>query len=75
MTLSKQEKTRLQSKYGNWAIVTGASSGIGRALAKDIASAGINLIISARNEQALKSLKAELAHTKSYLLTSLKVKA
>ena len=40
--------------------ITGASSGIGRALAKEIAARGALLAISARNQQALQSLREEI---------------
>ena len=42
------------------ALVTGASSGIGRDIAKELAKRKINLIIVARNEESLKILKNEL---------------
>jgi short-subunit dehydrogenase len=42
-----------------WAIITGASSGIGRALAFEFASAGFNLFLTARNESTLKEVAAE----------------
>tara|TARA_R100000656_G_scaffold115190_1_gene87725 strand:+ start:13 stop:798 length:786 start_codon:yes stop_codon:yes gene_type:complete len=42
--------------------ITGASSGIGEALAKEFASKGHKLIISARNEQKLVALKDSLPH-------------
>jgi len=44
----------------NTALITGASSGIGRSFAKYHASLGGDLIIVARREEALKTLKAEL---------------
>ncbi len=43
-----------------YALITGASSGIGLALANLMASKGHNLILVARNEQALSNLKEEL---------------
>ena len=42
-----------------WAIVTGASSGIGQALAFEFASAGFNLFLTGRNESALNDVAAE----------------
>lgn len=42
------------------AFVTGASSGIGRDIARELAKRGYDLIITARNEQKLSELKNEL---------------
>ncbi|MCU0390717.1 MAG: SDR family oxidoreductase [Thermoflexibacter sp.] len=63
MKLSKSEKSRLKTKYGKWAIVTGASSGIGQELAELLAEAGLNLVINARRESELEKKAARLETT------------
>ncbi len=60
-TFSAKEKNRLKTKYGPWAVVTGASSGIGREIATRLAEAGLNLIINGRNEKKLNQLGSVLA--------------
>lgn len=47
-------------EYGQWALVTGASSGIGRAISVQLAKQGVNLVTVARNENNLLSLQKEL---------------
>ena len=60
MKLSNSEKNRLKIKYGQWAIVTGASSGIGLELAERLAEAGLNLVVNARRENELEKLAQKL---------------
>ncbi|GLQ52844.1 SDR family NAD(P)-dependent oxidoreductase [Devosia nitrariae] len=48
-------------RFGPWAVVTGASSGIGREAASQIAANGINLVLVSRRREVLASLGEELA--------------
>jgi NADP-dependent 3-hydroxy acid dehydrogenase YdfG len=45
---------------GSWALVTGASAGMGRATAQALAARGVNLLINARRENRILELKDEL---------------
>ncbi len=61
--------TKFKEKYGPWAIVTGATSGIGEQLADQIAATGLNVILVARKEKELIE-KAKLLSEKHNIKTA-----
>lgn len=58
------EPSAFAKKYGPWAVVAGASEGVGRELARRVAANGVNSILIARREKPLAEL-AELIRAES----------
>ena len=50
----------LSRRYGAWAVVTGATDGIGRAIAFRLAAAGLGLVLVGRNPEKLAAVAAEI---------------
>lgn len=50
------------TRFGPWALVTGASAGIGREFARQLAAHGINVVLTSRRATELESIGRELAH-------------
>lgn len=49
-----------RARYGRWAVVTGASDGIGRAIASSLAARGMDVVLVARREAQLHALAQDL---------------
>jgi len=49
-------------KYGPWALVAGASEGLGEAFAREIACRGLNVYLIARREEKLQELSGAIQH-------------
>lgn len=56
-------ETMLRARYGPWAVVTGASEGIGKEFAKRVAAHGLNVVLVARRDKVLAELCAALEST------------
>ncbi|MES2933554.1 MAG: SDR family oxidoreductase [Pseudomonadota bacterium] len=58
--MASKQMPLFQQKYGSWALITGASSGIGAEFARQLAPRGMNLILVARREERLQQLAEQL---------------
>lgn len=59
----------LKERYGPWALIAGASEGIGGAFARALAKEGLNLVLVARRREPLEALAKEL-QTETLVVTA-----
>ncbi len=55
-----KNRSALTERFGPWALVTGASSGIGAEFARQLAGYGLNVVLAARREELLDELGQKL---------------
>ncbi|MCB9263426.1 MAG: SDR family NAD(P)-dependent oxidoreductase [Lewinellaceae bacterium] len=60
MKLNNRTINRLKNTYGNWVVITGATSGMGKEMALRFGEAGFNLVITGRREHLLNELSTLL---------------
>jgi len=53
------------SKFGEWAVITGGTDGIGAEYARQLAKAGQNIIIVGRNQMKLEAMRKEITEASS----------
>ncbi len=53
--------SKLRDKYGSWAVVTGATDGIGLAIVDQLAELGFNLVLVGRRENLLRQISDRIA--------------
>ncbi len=54
------DKKKFKEKYGEWAIVTGATNGIGKAFVDELSMLGLSIVIVGRNQKKLDELSRKL---------------
>jgi len=59
--MTTQEQNQFRRKYGRWAVIAGASEGLGASLADQLAARGLDLLLIARNEPLLNDVAASIA--------------
>ena len=64
-------KRKAPDGHAGWAVVTGASSGLGKALAKDLSAAGYPVLLVARRRERLERLRRELEGPSDMLVLDL----
>jgi uncharacterized protein len=67
-----KQQSGLSNRFGPWALVTGASSGIGAEFARQLASAGLNVVLAARRE-ALDQLGQDLQRQFGIVTRSIRI--
>ncbi|XP_058794464.1 hydroxysteroid dehydrogenase-like protein 1 [Phymastichus coffea] len=55
----------LKQQFGNWAVVTGSTDGIGKEYAKELAKRDINIILISRSIEKLRTTKNEISSLNS----------
>lgn len=50
----------LKKEYGNWAIVTGCTSGIGKAYSYELARKGLNIVLLSRSQEKLEKMAQDM---------------
>ena len=60
MATTERGTESFRDRYGPWAVVLGASEGLGEAYARDAARRGLNVVVAARRAGALETVAAAL---------------